>query len=41
MLRLDRFDKKEAPLTIRAKDKFIWVKNDYQLDLFNGEIWLR
>lgn len=37
MLRLDRFDKKEAPLTIRAKDKFIWVKNDYKLDLFNGE----
>jgi exodeoxyribonuclease V alpha subunit len=38
MLRLDRFDKNEAPLAIRAKDKLIWVKNDYKLNLFNGEI---
>jgi exodeoxyribonuclease V alpha subunit len=38
MLRLDRFDKKEAPLTVRAGDKFIWIKNDYHLNLFNGEI---
>jgi exodeoxyribonuclease V alpha subunit len=38
MLRLDRFDKKEAALAVRARDKFIWVKNDYKLDLFNGEI---
>jgi exodeoxyribonuclease V alpha subunit len=38
MLRLDRFDKNEAPLAVRAGDKFIWVKNDYKLDLFNGEI---
>src|SRR4249919_1441749 len=38
MLRLDRFDKNEAPLAVRAKDKVIWIKNDYKLDLFNGEI---
>jgi exodeoxyribonuclease V alpha subunit len=38
MLRLDRFDKNEALLAVRAKDKFIWIKNDYKLDLFNGEI---
>jgi exodeoxyribonuclease V alpha subunit len=38
MLRLDRFDTNEAPLAIRARDKFIWVRNDYKLDLFNGEI---
>jgi len=38
MLRLDRFDSKEAPLAVRPKDKFIWIKNDYKLDLFNGEI---
>ena len=38
MLRLDRFDKQEAPLAIREKDKFIWIKNDYKLDLFNGEL---
>jgi len=38
MLRLDRFDKEESPLAIREKDKFIWIKNDYKLDLFNGEL---
>jgi exodeoxyribonuclease V alpha subunit len=37
LLRLARFDKKEAPLTVRANDKFIWIKNDYRLELFNGE----
>lgn len=38
MLRLNRFDKDEAPLAVRAKDKFIWVRNDYKLNLFNGEL---
>jgi exodeoxyribonuclease V alpha subunit len=38
MLRLDRFAKDEAPLAVRAGDKFLWVKNDYKLNLFNGEI---
>jgi len=38
MLRLARFDDKEAPLVVRARDKFIWIKNDYKLNLFNGEI---
>jgi exodeoxyribonuclease V alpha subunit len=38
MLRLNRFDKDEAPLAVRAGDKFIWVRNDYKLNLYNGEI---
>lgn len=38
LLRLDRYDKKEAPLAVRASDKFLWIKNDYQLEIFNGEI---
>ena len=38
MLRLDRFAKEETPLAVRARDKFIWIKNDYKLDLFNGEL---
>lgn len=38
MLRLDRFDDKEAPLAVRADDKFLWIKNDYKLEMFNGEI---
>ena len=37
-LRLDRHDEKEAPLLVRPNDKFLWTKNDYQLNLFNGEI---
>lgn len=37
MLRLDRHDDKAAPLLVRAKDKFLWTKNDYGLSLFNGE----
>lgn len=38
MLRLDRFDKDEAPLAVRAGDKFLWIRNDYKLNLYNGEI---
>jgi exodeoxyribonuclease V alpha subunit len=38
LLRLPRFDKNEHDLVVRANDKFLWVKNDYQLNLFNGEI---
>ena len=38
MLRLDRFDATEAKLLIRPTDKFLWIKNDYNLNLFNGEI---
>ena len=38
LLRLPRFDEKERELVVRANDKFLWIKNDYQLDLFNGEI---
>lgn len=38
MLRLNRFNKDEPPLAVRKGDKIIWIKNDYKLDLFNGEI---
>lgn len=38
VLRLDRYDEKENMLSIRANDKFLWIKNDYKLRLFNGEI---
>lgn len=38
LLRLDRFDEKEAKLAIRPRDKYLWVKNDYALNMFNGEI---
>jgi exodeoxyribonuclease V alpha subunit len=38
LLRLPRFSDKERDLVVRANDKFLWAKNDYQLDMFNGEI---
>jgi exodeoxyribonuclease V alpha subunit len=38
LLRLNRYNKDEAPLAVRKGDKIIWIKNDYKLDLFNGEI---
>lgn len=38
MLKLNRPDDSEAPLGVRAGDKFLWIKNDYRLELFNGEI---
>lgn len=37
-LTLARNDDEEADLAVRAHDKFLWTKNDYQLNLFNGEI---
>lgn len=37
-LRLDRHDGSEAPLAIKGDDKFLWIKNDYALNMFNGEI---
>lgn len=43
-LRLERMDnahgkdKKTAPILVRPEDKVIWTKNDYALNLFNGEI---
>lgn len=39
-LRLDRYDEKEAMLSLRGNDKFLWIKNDYKLRIFNGEIGL-
>lgn len=38
MLLLDRYDEDEAKLVLRKNDKFLWVKNDYKLEMFNGEI---
>lgn len=38
MLKIDRFDDSEAQLGVRQGDKFLWIKNDYKLELFNGEI---
>lgn len=43
VLRLDRkkrhpTDPDAAPLAVRGGDKFLWVENDYKLNLFNGEI---
>jgi len=35
---LDRHDENDAELAVRAGDKFLWTKNDYQLNMFNGEI---
>lgn len=37
-LRLDRHDDNEAPLGVRAHDKFLWIRNDYGMGMFNGEI---
>lgn len=37
-LRLDRLTEDAAPLTVRANDKFLWIKNDYNLNMYNGEI---
>jgi exodeoxyribonuclease V alpha subunit len=37
-LQLDRLMDKEPKLTIKQADKFLWVKNDYNFDLYNGEI---
>lgn len=38
ILKLDRYNEAEPELTVRAGDKFLWIKNDYKLDMFNGEI---
>ena len=37
-LLLDRADDKDPMLAVRGGDKFLWTKNDYQLNIFNGEI---
>lgn len=38
LLKLPRFNEEEADLGVRPGDKMIWVVNDYNMDLFNGEI---
>lgn len=43
ILRVDRPEKlaqkdQAPPIALRGGDKFLWVKNDYALKLFNGEI---
>lgn len=37
-LKIDRPSKEEHPLTVKTRDKFIWTKNDYGFNLFNGDI---
>lgn len=37
-LNLDRLRDEDPQLTVRKGDKYIWIKNDYQLDLMNGDI---
>lgn len=37
-LLLDRWEKEAPPLSVRANDKFLWIKNDYNRSMFNGEI---
>ena len=42
ILRLERREKlaqrsQDPPVAVRGGDKFLWVKNDYSLKLFNGE----
>lgn len=43
VLRLDRYAdertlKEPPPLAVRKGDKYLWIKNDYKLNMFNGEI---
>jgi exodeoxyribonuclease V alpha subunit len=38
LLLLDRYEPKEPKLAVRKGDKFLWIKNDYKLDMFNGEL---
>jgi len=38
LLLLDRYEPKEPKLAIRKGDKFLWIKNDYKLNMFNGEL---
>lgn len=37
-LQLRRLTESEPQITVRANDKGIWIKNNYKLALFNGEI---
>jgi exodeoxyribonuclease V alpha subunit len=43
ILRVERSERlarntQDPPIALRGGDKFLWVKNDYSLKLFNGEI---
>lgn len=37
-IELDRLDDDEDPITVLQGDKVIWVKNDYALNIMNGEL---
>lgn len=37
-LQLPRIEDHERPITVRQDDKFIWTKNDYTFEIFNGEM---
>jgi exodeoxyribonuclease V alpha subunit len=36
-LRLPRFEEDDADLTVRKEDKFLWTRNDYTFEMYNGE----
>jgi ATP-dependent exoDNAse (exonuclease V) alpha subunit len=38
LLKLPRFNEEEPELGVRPGDKMIWVVNDYNMNMFNGEI---
>jgi exodeoxyribonuclease V alpha subunit len=38
LLRLDRLEEEAAPIVVRANDRFLWTKNDYNINLFNGDL---
>lgn len=43
LLKLERYPEGKnqiipPPLGVRAGDKYLWIKNDYKLNMFNGEI---
>lgn len=37
-LQLRRYDDNAAQLLVRGGDKFLWITNDYYLEMFNGEL---
>lgn len=37
-IELDRLDDDEDPITVLEGDKVIWIKNDYALNIMNGEL---
>lgn len=38
LLRLERLEEKAPPIVVRANDRFLWAKNDYNINLYNGDL---